>query len=592
MAEPAITVPGSPAVEAEVPKKQIGPVFRVARGPVKWADERIGVAGLLRPFFRKVFPDHWSFLLGEIALYSFIVLLLSGVFLTIWFKPSMAEVEYEGTYQLLRGLPMSEAYASTLSLSFDIRGGLLLRQMHHWAAALFVAAMLAHSLRIFFTGAFRKPRELNWVIGVGLLALGIFEGFFGYSLPDDLLSGTGLRFLDGAVRATPVIGTWAEFFVFGGEFPGDLIVARLYMLHILLIPALILGLVAAHLALVVYHKHTQYPGAGRTEDSVVGYPVFPVYAAKAGGFFFIVFGVVTLMGALMQINPVWVFGPYNPAQVTAGSQPDWYMGFAEGAIRIMPGPGWEWHIGSTTWSWNVFLPLALPMALLFGGMAIYPFIEAWVTGDKSEHHLLDRPRNNPTRTGLGVAAMTWFGMLWLGGGNDVIASQFDVSLNAVTYFLRVAVFVAPVLAFLLAKRICIGLQRADHDRLLHGAESGVIERDPSGRYSERHRPITVGEQFALTQHAEQDALVPVAGDGDGEYSDRQLRVEQLRRRATRFYFADTLRKPTRAELEEAAAHHHHRAGHELGDGHGNGHGDGDGDGQAAITGTESEHLAP
>jgi quinol---cytochrome-c reductase cytochrome b subunit len=590
MAEPAITVPGSPAVEAEVPKKQVGPVFRVARGPVKWADERIGVAGLLRPFFRKVFPDHWSFLLGEIALYSFIVLLLSGVFLTIWFKPSMAEIEYEGTYELLRGLPMSEAYASTLALSFDIRGGLLLRQMHHWAAALFVAAMLAHSLRIFFTGAFRKPRELNWVIGVGLLALGIFEGFFGYSLPDDLLSGTGLRFLDGAVRATPVIGTWAEFFVFAGEFPGDLIVARLYMMHILLIPALILGLVAAHLALVVYHKHTQYPGAGRTEDSVVGYPVFPVYAAKAGGFFFIVFGVVTLMGALMQINPVWVFGPYNPAQITAGSQPDWYMGFAEGAIRIMPGPGWEWHIGSTTWSWNVFLPLALPMALLFGGMAIYPFIEAWVTGDKSEHHLLDRPRNNPTRTGLGVAAMTWYGMLWLGGGNDLIASQFDVSLNAVTYFLRVAVFVAPVLAFLLTKRICIGLQRADHDRLLHGAETGVIERDPSGRYSERHRPITVGEQYTLSQHAEQPALLPVAGDGDGEYSDRQLRVEQLRRRATRFYFADTLRKPTRAELEEAAAHHHHGVGHELGDGHGNGHGDGDA--HAAIPGTESEHLAP
>jgi ubiquinol-cytochrome c reductase cytochrome b subunit len=590
MAEPAITVPGSPAVEAEVPKKQIGPVFRVARGPVKWADERIGVAGLLRPFFRKVFPDHWSFLLGEIALYSFIVCLLSGVFLTIWFVPSMAEIEYEGSYELLRGLPMSEAYASTLALSFDIRGGLLLRQMHHWAAMLFVAAMLVHSLRIFFTGAFRKPRELNWVIGVALLAMGIFEGFFGYSLPDDLLSGTGLRFLDGAIRATPVIGTWAEFFIFAGEFPGELIIPRLYMVHILLLPALILGLVAAHLALVVYHKHTQFPGPGRTEDSVVGYPVFPVYAAKAGGFFFIVFGVLTLMGALMQINPVWVFGPYNPAQVTAGSQPDWYMGFAEGAIRLMPGPGWEWHIGSTTWSWNVFLPLALPMGLLFGGMALYPFIEAWVTGDKSEHHLLDRPRNNPTRTGLGVAAMTAYAMLWLGGGNDLIATQFDVSLNAVTYFLRVAVFVAPVLAFLLTKRICIGLQRADHDRLLHGAETGVIERDPSGRYSERHRPITAGEQFALTQHAEEQALVPVAGDGDGEYSDRQLRVEQLRRRATRFYFADTLRKPTRAELEEAAAHHHHRAGHELGDGHGNGHGDGDG--HAAIPGTESEHLAP
>src|ERR687897_1917092 len=472
MAEQAITVPDSPAVEAEVPKKQAGPVFRAARGPVKWADERIGVAGLLRPFFRKVFPDHWSFLLGEIALYSFIVLLLSGVFLTIWFKPSMAEIEYEGTYQLLRGMPMSEAFASTLALSFDIRGGLLLRQMHHWAAMLFMAAMLTHSLRVFFTGAFRKPREINWLIGVTLILLGLIEGFTGYSLPDDLLSGTGLRFVDGLIRSIPLIGTWAEFFTFAGEFPGELIIPRLYMVHILLVPAVILGLIAAHLALVVYHKHTQFPGPGRTEENVVGYPVFPVYAAKAGGFFFIVFGVITLMGGLLQINPVWVFGPYNPSQITAGSQPDWYMGFAEGAISLMPAPGWEWHIGSTTWSWNVFLPLALPMTLLFGGMALYPFIEQWVTGDKSEHHLLDRPRNNPTRTGLGVAAMAWYGVLWAGGGNDLIATQFDVSLNAVTWILRVAVFVAPVVAFLITKRVCIGLQRSDHDRLLHCTETG------------------------------------------------------------------------------------------------------------------------
>jgi hypothetical protein len=294
MAKPATTVTTDEAVQAQAPKKPLRPVFKVAAGPARWADERIGLAGLTRPFLRKVFPDHWSFLLGEIALYSFIVLLLSGIFLTLWFKPSMGEVEYEGTYQLLRGIQMSEAYASTLNLSFDIRGGLLLRQMHHWAAMLFVAAMLTHSLRIFFTGAFRKPREINWLIGVGMLVMGLFEGFMGYSLPDDLLSGTGLRFMDGAIRATPIIGTWAEFFFFGGEFPGDLVVPRLYMVHILLLPALLLGLIAAHLALVVYHKHTQFPGPGRTEDNVVGYPVFPVYAAKAGGFFFIVFGVRAL----------------------------------------------------------------------------------------------------------------------------------------------------------------------------------------------------------------------------------------------------------------------------------------------------------
>src|SRR5215204_4507198 len=547
MAQPAATVPDETAVQAQTPKKELGPVFKLASGPTKWLDDRIGVAKLGRPFLRKVFPDHWSFLLGEIALYSFIVLILSGIFLTIWFKPSMAEIEYEGTYELLRGIQMSEAYASTLGLSFDIRGGLLLRQMHHWAAAVFLAAMLAHSLRIFFTGAFRKPREINWLIGVAMLTLGIINGFTGYSLPDDLLSGTGLRFVDGLIRSIPVIGTWAEFFTFAGE----LIIPRLYMLHILLVPALLLGLIAAHLALVVYHKHTQFAGPGRIEGNVVGYPVFPVYAAKAGGFFLIVFGVLTLMGATMQINPVWVFGPYNPAEVTAGSQPDWYMGFVEGGIRIMP--NWESHIGSTTWSWNVAIPGLGLMGLFFGLMAIYPFVEAWVTGDKREHHVLDRPRNNPTRTAFGVAAMTGYAMLWIGGGNDLVATIFDVSLNAVTYFLRVAVFVAPVLAFLVTKRICIGLQRADRDRLLHGAETGVIERAPSGKYAERHRPISEGEAFALTQHEDPPALLPMA-DVDG-MSVREIRAEQLRRRATRFFFIDTLRRPSRAELEEAAHHH-------------------------------------
>src|SRR5215213_946341 len=429
MAQPAATVPDETAVQAQTPKKELGPVFKLASGPTKWLDDRIGVAKLGRPFLRKVFPDHWSFLLGEIALYSFIVLILSGIFLTIWFKPSMAEIEYEGTYELLRGIQMSEAYASTLGLSFDIRGGLLLRQMHHWAAAVFVAAMLAHSLRIFFTGAFRKPREINWLIGVAMLTLGIINGFTGYSLPDDLLSGTGLRFVDGLIRSIPIIGTWAEFFVFAGEFPGELIIPRLYMVHILLVPALLLGLIAAHLALVVYHKHTQFAGPGRIEGNVVGYPVFPVYAAKAGGFFLIVFGVLTLMGATMQINPVWVFGPYNPAEVTAGSQPDWYMGFVEGGIRIMP--NFESTFFNYTWSWNVFIPGAILPGIFLGVGGAWPFIEQWITGDKREHHLLERPRNAPFRTAFIVAGMTAYGVLWIGGGNDIIATKFHLSLNAI-----------------------------------------------------------------------------------------------------------------------------------------------------------------
>jgi len=304
-----------------------------------WADSRLGLAKAARPFVRKVFPEHWSFMFGEIALWSFVVLLLSGVFLTLWFDPSMGEVAYQGSYDPLRGVTMSRAYASTLDISFDVRGGLLMRQMHHWAAMVFIAAMFIHIMRVFVTGAFRTPREVTWLIGASMLLLGVLEGFAGYSLPDDLLSGTGLRIADGIIKSTPVVGTYLSFFLFGGEFPGTAVISRLYIVHVLLIPGLLLALIAAHLTLIVYHKHTQWPGPGRTERNVVGFPFLPVYIAKATGFFFIVAGVLAMMGGLLSINPVWKYGPYDPVKVTAGSQPDWYLGFTEGALRIMP--GWE-----------------------------------------------------------------------------------------------------------------------------------------------------------------------------------------------------------------------------------------------------------
>ena len=358
-----------------------------------YLDDRTGLATAMKKQVRKVFPDHWSFMLGEIALWSFVIVLLTGVFLTFWFTPSMGETTYEGSYDQLRGIEMSEAYASSLNISFDVRGGLLMRQMHHWAAMLFIAAMMVHLLRVFFTGAHRKPRELNWVIGCLLLILGTLEGFTGYSLPDDLLSGTGVRATDGFLKASPVVGTYMSFFVFGGEFPGEIVIQRFFTVHVLLIPGLLLALVGAHMVLLVYHKHTQWPGPGRTEQNVVGYPLLPIYAAKAGGFFFIVFGVVALMGALFTINPVWKYGPYDPSKVTAGSQPDWYMGWPDGALRIMP--GWETHIFGVTISWNVMLPILILPVVMFMLLMMLPFIEAWITGDKRDHHILQRPRDAP-----------------------------------------------------------------------------------------------------------------------------------------------------------------------------------------------------
>ena len=322
---------------------------------------------------------------------------------------------------------MSEAYASTIDISFDVRGGLLMRQMHHWSAMLFVASMLVHLMRVFFTGAFRKPRELNWVIGCLLLMLGTLEGFTGYSLPDDLLSGTGIRAADGFVKSIPVVGTYISFFLFDGEFPGDAIISRLYTVHVLLIPGVLLALIGAHMLLLVFHKHTQWPGPGRTNDNVVGYPLLPVYTAKAGGFFFIVFGVTALMGGLLTLNPVWRFGPYDPSQVTAGSQPDWYMGWPDGALRIFP--GWETHLWGFTLSWNVFLPIIVLPGVMFTILLMLPFLESWITGDKREHHLLQRPRNAPNRTATMVALMTFYGILWGAGGNDILAIKFHLNLN-------------------------------------------------------------------------------------------------------------------------------------------------------------------
>jgi ubiquinol-cytochrome c reductase cytochrome b subunit len=529
-----------------------------------WADERTGIAAATKKQVRKVFPDHWSFMLGEIALWSFVVLLLTGVFLTLWFKPSMAEVTYDGSYEQLRGLHMSEAYASTLNISFDVRGGLLMRQMHHWAAMLFIAAMFVHLIRVFVTGAFRKPREINWLIGGTLLLLGILEGFAGYSLPDDLLSGTGLRIADGLVKATPVVGSYMSFFMFGGEFPGDVIIPRLYIAHVLLIPGLLLALIGAHMLLLVYQKHTQWAGPGRTNENVVGYPMMPIYAAKAGGFFFIVFGVTALMGALMSINPVWRFGPYNPAEVTAGSQPDWYMGVAEGLLRIFP--GWETHIWGKTISWNIMIPGQILPLVIFGGTLAYPFIEAWITGDKREHHLLQRPRNAPNRTAFLAMMMTLYGLLWAAGGNDILSVLFHLNLNYITYFMRVAVFVIPPIAFWLTRRWCISLQRSDEARLLHGYESGVIMRSPEGGYSERHLPISGSAAYTLTARDRDEVYVPPADADANGVSARHLRLMKLRGRLSKYWFGDTIQAPTRAELE--AAHHHSE--HELA-GHVDGH---------------------
>ncbi|MEV6767578.1 cytochrome bc complex cytochrome b subunit [Nocardia sp. NPDC051030] len=450
------------------------------------ADERYHLAAGVKRSINKVFPTHWSFLLGEIALYTFIILLLSGVYLTLFFDPSMSEVVYDGAYQPLRGVQMSAAYKSVLDISFETRGGLFVRQVHHWSALLFAASIIIHMMRVFFTGAFRRPREATWVVGSVLLILAMFEGYFGYSLPDDLLSGTGLRApLGGITMSVPIIGTWTHFFLFGDEFPGHVLIPRLYITHVLLFPGIMLALIATHILLVWYQKHTQFPGPARTERNVVGARIIPVFSLDQGAFFAFTLGTLAVMGGLFQINPIWDLGPYNPAQVSAGSQPDFYMMWTDGLARLMP--AWEIYLGGYT------IPAAFWVALVMGlvlvVIPIYPWIEKRLTKDTAHHNLLQRPRDVPVRTGIGAMALAFYLVLTLACVNDIIALQFHVSLNATTWFFRIALLLAPPLAYAIAYRFCLGLQRSDRAVLEHGIETGIIKRLPHGEYIEVHQSL-------------------------------------------------------------------------------------------------------
>ena len=453
-------------------------------------DDRLGVGRGGRAFLDKVFPDHWSFLLGEIALYSFVVLLATGVFLSLYFIPSQAIVTYHGTYLPLDGQKMTEAFASTVNLSFAVRAGLLMRQMHHWSADIFIGSMVVHMARVFFTGAFRKPRELNWTIGTTLLTLAIVNGFLGYSLPDDLVSGTGIRIAYSIILSVPVVGTYLGFLLFGGNFPGTAIIPRFFILHVLIVPGIMLALVTGHMVLLVLQKHTQFPGRGRTEDNVVGSPMFPVFMVKTTGFMFLVTAVTTLLGAFAQINPIWQFGPYDASRISYAVQPDWYMGFLDGALRIFP--SWEFTGFGHTIPLEVTIPAVIFPGMVFGLAYIWPTLERFVTKDHAMHNLLDRPSNRPKRTAAGVAVLSALSMLFIASSTDVIANFFHLPLNTVLWLMRVLVLLSPFVAYPIAYKIAKEIQgtRGGGRR----KTANVVTRTEEGEYVATPAPAYVDDQ--------------------------------------------------------------------------------------------------
>ncbi len=477
-----------------------------------WIDDRVALSRSGRHLLDKIFPDHWSFMIGEIALYSFIVLMLTGVFLTLYFVPSSTPVIYHGVYAPLRGQTVSAAFDSTVNLSFQVRGGLLMRQMHHWAANIFVGAIVVHMLRVFFTGAFRRPREANWMLGTTLLILAIFNGFLGYSLPDDLISGTGIRIAFSIMESVPFVGTYLAYFLFGGSFPGTAIIPRFFILHVLVLPLLIIGLLAGHLGMLVKHKHAQFPGKGARDDNVVGSPLWPTYAAKAGGFFFLTTGVTALLGAIVQINPIWQYGQYYAYKVSYAVQPDWYMGWLDGALRVMP--SWELNLPGHMIP-TVFFPAVLLPGLTFNLIYAWPFIEAKLTGDTAEHHLLERPRDKPLRTAIGAAVFAFYFVLFGASATDVLANYLSLSLNVVLWAFRVLCIVVPIVVFPVTYKICLELratpgagQRKRHNLVVRTADGGyttIAAEEYPGYVKAELEPVALDEV---------DLVSAMAAEGD------------------------------------------------------------------------------
>jgi ubiquinol-cytochrome c reductase cytochrome b subunit len=489
---PTVDHLGRPTNEAGAELRETGqdPSQRTfLESAAQWFDERTGTAHLVRTTLRKVFPDHWSFLLGEVALFCFVILLATGTFLTFFYVPSGQPVIYAGSYEPLQGATVSAAYDSVMKLSFEVRAGLLMRQVHHWTAVIFVAVIVTHLARTFFTGAFRRPRELNWILGFGLLLFALAEGITGYSLPDDLLSGTGARIFYSAAISIPFVGPYVASLAFGGEFPTTAFISRFFVLHVMLLPGLFIATIGAHVGLVFLQKHTQFRGSLQREDNVVGRHFWPGQAFLSGGLFFLTAAAMSVIGGLVQINPIWSYGPFEPAVVSSPAQPDWYVGWLDGALRIFP--SFEPTILGITIP-SVFLPGIVLPGVLFTIVALWPWIDRRLTGDRGVHHLLDWPWEQPARAAAGAAILTIFAVLTLAGGNDVIAVFLDLRVETLTVIFQVLVIVLPIVVAIVTYALCRArLRRPAPDELVPRDAASGDSAGGGGSRAPRHAGVAI-----------------------------------------------------------------------------------------------------
>lgn len=388
-----------------------------------WWDERLDWNRFKARFLRKAFPVHPAFFLGEIALFSFVILVITGILLALTYEPSAQPVELEGNQ-------VPAAYASVIE-NDRTPLGLLVRQVHHWAAHVMIAAAILHLLRIFFTGLYKKPREINWLVGLMLLVLAVFASFSGYLLPFDAFSVTATGIGYHIARSVPWIGPQLADFIFAGKFPATGTIPRFYAYHVILIPLLLMGLITLHLVILLKQQHSQAPSTRIYVGNrkILGVPLWPHQALLMTVLFLILSGSLFAVAGLFPVHPVAYYGPPEPA--TPVVKPDWYWLWLYGALKLVP-TWFDFEVFATTINpenvGGVLLPLLVVMLLV-----LLPFVDR----SREPVHFLEQPSAHPVRTSVGAGALAFFLVLMMAGYNEELA----VSLEA----LRVAVLLAPLL---------------------------------------------------------------------------------------------------------------------------------------------------
>jgi cytochrome b-561 len=471
-----------------------------------WFDTRLDLEEA-QTFLGKAFPAEDSYLLGEIAAFCFLLLILTGLFLGFFFEPSISEVEYEGSVAQYQGEEMPEAFVSVLNITYDVPFGMLIRRMHHWAAHLFVASIGLHMLRVFFTGAYRNPREINWVVGSGLAGLTMFAAYTGYALPFDEFASTAAGIGYNVAISVPIIGDALGQIVFGGDFPSTATIPRLYFLHVLVLPLAIAGLLGLHLLILIRQKHTEAPREAdvegrepvdREDDSVVvGLPMVPNQAAVSAVVFFLTLATLSLLAGFLPVHNIAEYGPSDPASTPSLVMPDWFLMWGYGFLKLTP--SWmSFDVLGIHLSSEFIGGLVLP-GLVFAAVVAWPFVDY----ESEPTHFGADPLERPFQTAVGVAGVVFIMLASIAGMDVIVADVLDTSTAVLRPYLTLLVIAGPIAAGAATYAVLGGF---DDDT--GSDEPAVGDGDADGDGS-------AGDGEAVTEDDDGDAISSAADRSEG-----------------------------------------------------------------------------